>query len=73
MNNAKQSLHEYLQRHSDARDAFRSYIAEQCEVLRNQLESGPIEHVADTRAQLRATRALESLLSKATQGAKRRE
>lgn len=57
--------------HSTARDAFREYIAQQCELLRNELEFGPAERLTEVRFQLKATRALEMLLSKSTQEAKR--
>ena len=66
-NNAKQSLHEYLVNHRTARDAFRGYIAEQCKLLRNDLEFGPEDKVQDVRAELRATRKLWAAVTKAEQ------
>lgn len=71
MKNAKQSLHEYLATHPTARDAFRAYIAEQCKLLRNELEFGPESDVPRVRAELRAQRKLFAQVTRATQEAKR--
>lgn len=70
-NNAKQSLHEYLVRHTAGRTAFRDYIAQQIKLLRNDLEHGPESKISETRAELRALRKLDTVLRKATQEAKR--
>lgn len=69
--NAKQSLHEYLEAHPTARDAFRAYIAEQCKLLRNELEFGAESDIPRVRAELRAHRQLAAQVLKATKEAKR--
>lgn len=58
MTNAKQSFHEYLAAHGDARRLLATWIAEQCERLRNQLEHGEEAKLVDVRAELRVIRAL---------------